>query len=66
MHISRCPDSIRQIKPVAVPARQFLYGTQFFRQFCVPLYMLIIYTVLTRGWLWVTATSAKGADLTTD
>ena len=29
------------------------------RRFCVPLYMLIIYTVLTRVWLWIVATSSK-------
>ena len=31
------------------------------RRFCVPLYMLIIHTVLTRGWVWITATSSPGA-----
>jgi hypothetical protein len=30
------------------------------RRFCVPFYMLIAYTLLTRGWLWVTATTSKG------
>ncbi|MGD0224082.1 MAG: hypothetical protein ABSF71_17270 [Terriglobia bacterium] len=30
------------------------------RRFCVPLYMLIIYTFLTRIWLWITATSSVG------
>jgi len=25
------------------------------RRFCVPLYMLIIYTTWTRVWLWITA-----------
>jgi hypothetical protein len=28
------------------------------RRFCVPFYMLIVYTLLTRGWLWITATSS--------
>jgi hypothetical protein len=36
------------------------------RRFCVPLYMLIIYTVLTRVWLWITATSSQGAGATSD
>ena len=36
------------------------------RRFCVPLYMLIIYTVLTRVWMWITATSSKGPGLTPD
>jgi hypothetical protein len=36
------------------------------RRFCVPLYMLIIYTVLTRGWLWITATPSQGRGLTPD
>jgi hypothetical protein len=30
------------------------------RRFCVPFYMLIAYTLLTRGWLWITATTSKG------
>ena len=30
------------------------------RRFCVPLYMLIIYTFLTRIWLWITSTSSVG------
>jgi hypothetical protein len=34
------------------------------RRFCIPLYMLIIYTVLTRGWMWIAATSSKGPDAT--
>jgi hypothetical protein len=29
------------------------------RRFCVPFYMLIMYTVLTRGWMWIAATSSK-------
>jgi hypothetical protein len=29
------------------------------RRFCIPLYMLITYTLLTRGWLWITAGSSK-------
>jgi hypothetical protein len=36
------------------------------RRFCVPFYMLIFYTVLTRGWMWITATSSKGTGLTSD
>ncbi|MGO8786464.1 MAG: glycosyltransferase family 39 protein [Terriglobia bacterium] len=28
------------------------------RRYCVPFYMLIIYTLLTRAWLWITATSS--------
>jgi len=31
------------------------------RRFCVPFYMLIAYTLLTRGWLWITATTSKGS-----
>jgi hypothetical protein len=31
-------------------------------RYCVPFYMLIVYTLMTRGWLWITATSLKGAD----
>ncbi len=30
------------------------------RRFCVPFYMLIVYTVLTRGSIWITATSSEG------
>ena len=29
------------------------------RRFCVPFYMLIAYTLLTRGWLWITAATSK-------
>lgn len=29
------------------------------RRYCVPLYMLIFYTVLTRVWVWVAATSSR-------
>jgi hypothetical protein len=36
------------------------------RRFCVPFYMLIMYTLLTRGWMWITAISAKGPGLTPD
>jgi hypothetical protein len=36
------------------------------RRFCIPFYMLIIYTVLTRGWVWIAATSSKGPGLTPD
>lgn len=32
------------------------------RRFCVPFDMLILYTLLTRGWLWITATASKGSD----
>ena len=34
------------------------------RRFCLPFCMLIIYTVLTRAWMWITATSSKGPGLT--
>jgi len=34
------------------------------RRFCVPLYMLILYAVLTRIWLWVKAASEKESGLT--
>ncbi len=30
------------------------------RRFCIPLYMLMIYTLLTRGWIWITAIPSKG------
>jgi hypothetical protein len=36
------------------------------RRYCVPLYMLIIYTLMTRGWLWITATSSKRPGSTPD
>jgi len=36
------------------------------RRYCVPFYMLIMYTVLTRGWVWIAATSSKGPGLTPD
>jgi hypothetical protein len=36
------------------------------RRFCVPLYMLIISTVLTRIWLWIAAASSKSPGLTSD
>ena len=29
------------------------------RRFCVPFYMLIVYTLLTRGWVWITAASSR-------
>jgi hypothetical protein len=31
------------------------------RRYCVPLYMLIIYTLLARFWMWITATSSEGS-----
>jgi len=31
------------------------------RRFCIPFYMLMIYTLLTRGWQWITATRSKGS-----
>jgi glycerol uptake facilitator-like aquaporin len=33
------------------------------RRYCVPLYMLIVYTLLTRGWVWITAASSPGPAL---
>jgi hypothetical protein len=30
-------------------------------RFCVPFYMLIVYTVLTRAWLWIAAPSLRSA-----
>lgn len=36
------------------------------RRFCVPFYMLIVYTVLTRGWIWITATSVQGPAFTSE
>jgi hypothetical protein len=30
------------------------------RRFCVPFYMLIVYTLLTRGWVWISAAAAQG------
>ena len=30
------------------------------RRFCVPLYMLIVYTLMTRVWMWIAATSSVG------
>jgi hypothetical protein len=43
---------------VALWASVFTAFTEFgeIRRYCVPLYMLICYTVLTRIWLWITAT----------
>jgi hypothetical protein len=32
------------------------------RRFCVPCYMLIVYTVATRFWLWIAPLSEKSAD----
>ena len=29
------------------------------RRFCVPFYMLIVYTLLTRGWLWITPSGSS-------
>ena len=34
------------------------------RRFCVPFYMLILYTLLTRGWVWITATLSPGPAAT--
>ena len=31
------------------------------RRFCVPFYMLIVYTLLTRGWVWINAASAQNS-----
>jgi hypothetical protein len=36
------------------------------RRFCIPLYMLIFYTLLTRIWLWITPISSKGPGATPD
>jgi 4-amino-4-deoxy-L-arabinose transferase-like glycosyltransferase len=36
------------------------------RRYSVPLYMIIIYTLLTRVWLWTTAGSFQGAGATPD
>lgn len=36
------------------------------RRFCVPFYMLMTYTVMTRAWRWITATPSKGPGLTSD
>lgn len=36
------------------------------RRFCVPFYMLIVYIVLTRAWIWIAATSSKGPVLTSE
>ena len=36
------------------------------RRFGVPFYMLITYTVLTRGWLWIAAALLKDPSLTSD
>lgn len=32
------------------------------RRFCVPFYMLIVYTLMTRGWIWVRAASSRGSS----
>jgi glycerol uptake facilitator-like aquaporin len=29
------------------------------RRFCIPLYMLMVYTLLTRGWIWITAIPSR-------
>ena len=31
------------------------------RRFCVPFYMIIVYTLMTRGWLWLTAALSTGS-----
>ncbi len=36
------------------------------RRFCVPLFMLIIYTLLTRVWMWITAIPKNGPGPTPD
>jgi hypothetical protein len=36
------------------------------RRFCVPFYMLIIYTVFSRGWVWTAAASLKSPSPTSD
>ncbi len=36
------------------------------RRFCVPLFMLMMYTLLTRVWMWVTAIPKNGPGLTPD
>jgi hypothetical protein len=32
------------------------------RRFCVPFYMLILYTLLTRCWLWISAASSQASE----
>ena len=36
------------------------------RRYCVPLYMLIVYTLLTRGWIWIAATPSESLGATPD
>jgi hypothetical protein len=36
------------------------------RRFCVPFYMLIVYTLLTRGWQWIAATPSAGFGLSSN
>jgi hypothetical protein len=47
---------------IALWASIFAAFTEFGdnRRFCVPFYMVMIYTLLTRGWVWIAATSANG------
>lgn len=33
-------------------------------RYSIPFYMLIFYTVLTRGWIWITATSGEEPGFT--
>lgn len=49
---------------VSVFAAFMEYGEN--RRFCVPFYMLIVYTLLTRGWLWIAAASSPGAGPPSD
>jgi len=46
---------------IALWASIFAAFTEFGdnRRFCIPFYMMMIYTLLTRGWVWITATSAE-------
>ena len=45
---------------VSVFAAFVEYGEN--RRFCVPFHMLIVFTLMTRGWMWIAATSSGAGD----
>ena len=47
---------------VSVFASLTEYGEN--RRFCVPFYMLIVYTLLTRAWVWISAASSQDRGAT--
>ncbi|MFZ0964981.1 MAG: hypothetical protein WAO35_29335 [Terriglobia bacterium] len=53
---------------IALWASVFSAFTEFGqnRRFCVPFYMLMVYTVMTRGWRWITTSPSEGPGATAD